>query len=252
MYQIRRIVLLLTLINLIFSVTTQAQEIREYTKERKVVLGVVEFPPLVIKNTDGVGCHGLAVETSIRVLEYLGYSVSVECPPPARLFERIRKGQVDITVNVRGTTALDNNVTFVKKPFSFLSLMLMTNPKLEQQKTVAAIRGYDYVGLRQELESEGYIFIDMANSTDAIQMFQFGRTTHLATYEGPYNYHVQHSPNPIQDVAISIRKDIPTFFSISNSSRIKEPLLKEINTMLNTAKEKTVIDFIESKRHHTY
>lgn len=247
MYKKRSIILLSFLSSLLTSAAAQTQEIRAVDNKRTVVLGVVEFPPLVMKDNDGNGCHGQAIEVSSLVLEKLGYNVSVECPPPARLFERIRKGHVDITVNVRGTKALENNVIFVEKPFSFLSLMIMTNPKLDKRKTVAAIRGYDYEGLRQELEDDNYIFVDMANSSDAIQMFQFGRTTHLVTYEGPYMAYIDSASEVIKDVVISIRRDIPTFFAISKASKLKQPLLQELDDMFRSTDADTIIELMSAE-----
>lgn len=218
-------------------------------EKKKVVLGVVEFPPLVIKNIDSPGCHGDAVTISRTILELVGYKVEVECPPPARLFERIRKGQVDITMNVKGTKALENTVTFIEKPFSYLSIVLMTNSKVENNKTVAAIRGYDYVGLRQELENNGYTFFDMANSSDAFQLFQFGRTSHLATYEAPYLYHIKRNSNNVDDLIVSMRKDIPTFLAISNASAKKEELESKLSKLLALSDSQTVIEQVQTQNN---
>lgn len=214
--------------------------------DNTIILGVVEFPPLVIKDGEGLGCHGEAVTISRTVLELLGYKVLVECPPPARLFERIRQGQVDITVNVKSTKALVNNVTFFEKPFSYLSLVLMTNTRLEGDKTVAAIRGYDYVGLRRELTDRNYTFFDMPNSTDAIQLFQFGRTTHLVTYEAPYLYHIERVPDNIDDLTISMRRDIPTFFAVSNKSKRKAEILDRLTSLFELSESVTVIEQIQA------
>lgn len=221
------------------------------TETQKVVLGVVEFPPLVIKNKETQDCYGEAVTISRTILELVGYQVEVECPPPARLFERIRKGHVDITLNVKGTKAIENTVTFIEKPFSYLSIVLMTNSKLKNNKTVAAIRGYDYVGMRQELEREGYTFFDMPNSSDAIQLFQFGRTSHLATYEAPYLFHIKSHANNIDDLVVSLRKDIPTFLAISNASTKKEELSDKLSRLLALSDNETVIEQMQTKNNGT-
>lgn len=224
-----------------------AQPSKLTDENTKVVLGVVEFPPLVVKSTDSLGCYGDAVTISRTILELVGYQVEVECPPPARLFERIRTGQVDITVNVKGTKALENTVTFIDKPFTYLSIVLMTNLHVDNNKTVAAIRGYDYVGMRQVLESEGYTFFDMANSSDAIQLFQYGRTSHLATYEAPYLYHIKRNSNNIDDVTVSMRKDIPTFLAISNASEKKEELANKLSKLFALSNSQTVIEQMQTK-----
>ena len=216
------------------------------SKDNTIVLGVVEFPPLVIKNNEGFGCHGDAVTISRTILELVGYKVIVECPPPARLFKRIRQGKVDITLNVKSTKALEDHVTFVEKPFSYLSLVLLTNTHLEGSKAVAAIRGYDYVGLRQELADSDYTFFDMPNSTDAIQLFQFARTTHLLTYEAPYLYHIEREPDNVSSLTVSMRRDIPTFFAVSNKSKRKAELLRKLTGLFKLSESSTVIEQIQT------
>lgn len=228
------------------SVVNGQEVSKPVVKDNTIILGVVEFPPLVIKDNEGFGCHGDAVTISKTILELVGYKVVVECPPPARLFKRIRQGKVDITLNVKSTKALENHVTFVEKPFSYLSLVLLTNTSLESNKTVAAIRGYDYVGLRQELAEANFIFFDMPNSTDAIQLFQFGRTTHLVTYEAPYLYHIERVTDNISGLTVSIRRDIPTFFAVSDKSQSKDELLEKLASLFKLSESSTVIEQIQT------
>lgn len=237
----------LSVVLLFLSSFVNGQEANEpLSKDNTIVLGVVEFPPLVIKNNEGFGCHGDAVTISRTILELVGYKVIVECPPPARLFKRIRQGKVDITLNVKSTKALEDHVTFVEKPFSYLSLVLLTNTHLEGSKTVAAIRGYDYVGLRQELTDSDYTFFDMPNSTDAIQLFQFGRTTHLVTYEAPYLYHIDRVTDNISGLTVTMRRDIPTFFAVSDKSQKKDELLEKLTGLFKLSESSTVIEQIQT------
>lgn len=234
--------LTIALFFLLCSAVSVAHETVSNTSDNMVVLGVVEFPPLVIKNNENNTCYGKAVTISTSLLNDMGYKVRVVCPPPARLFESLRTGKVDLTINVKGTTALDNNVTFVEKPFSYLSILLLTNPKLESDKTVSAIRGYDYEGMRKELLEDDYIIFDMANSSDAIQLFQFGRTTHLVTYEAPYDYYMQQSPDSITEHIVSKELNIPTYFAISKASKLSHQLQQSFTRLFSSSDAATIIE----------
>ena len=53
--------------------------------KKSITLGVVEFPPLVIKEPDSSRCHGVAIDATVAILTKMNYNVLVECMPPARL-----------------------------------------------------------------------------------------------------------------------------------------------------------------------
>ena len=212
------------------------------TKQR-VVLGVVEFPPLVMKDPTTMKCHGEIIDTIDALLIKLNYEVRVECAPPARLFERVRKGVVDLTINVKGTRALDDNVIFLDKPVVFLSTLLVSNKKRLNEKSVAAVRGYDFLGLRKELLDEGYTFFDMANASKAIQLFEMHRTAHLLTYEAPYMFYVAINGSTVSELLVSQRRNIPSFLAVSKTSNQKDSLITNLEQAMIDISSYSIIDF---------
>ena len=64
---------------LLCSVVITAHETVNNTSDNTVVLGVVEFPPLVIRNNEKNTCYGKAVTVSTSLLNDMGYKVRVVC-----------------------------------------------------------------------------------------------------------------------------------------------------------------------------
>ena len=162
--------------------------------------------------------------------------------PPARLFERVKTGKVDLTINVRGTSALDSNVTFIENPFVNLSIVLMQNNSLSDVKSVSAIRGYDYLGIRQALIKEGFEFFDMATSTEAIHLFDVGRTSHLISYKQPYLFYIESFGSRLTDVVASERLTVPSYFAVSNYSVFRDELIDSLSLATSQNQNSTVIE----------
>lgn len=213
---------------------------------KKLVLGVVQFPPLIVLDSNNYECVGPAIDTSKTLLESIGYAVSVQCIPAARLYNLIERGTVDITINVRSTGALINNVQFIDTPFSYLSLGLVKNLSLEDDKSVAAIRGFDYLGLRNELIGKGFTFFDLPSSNDAINLFIHGRTANLLTYLGPYDYYLDKQPITFLETKIVHRKKVPTYFAISRASRYRESLIAALNGYTEAHNIDTFFDYLNA------
>ena len=70
-------------------------------QSKTVTLGIVVFPPLVIKDSETGRCYGEIVEMSSKILKQFGYNIKIECIPPIRLFERVKKGEIDITMSYK-------------------------------------------------------------------------------------------------------------------------------------------------------
>ena len=236
------VVLLLFLID---EVTANSEPL--LTSEKVITLGVVEFPPLVIKHVKDDSCYGEAIDVTSKILRELDYIVNVECIPPVRLFARVKTGHVDLTINVRGTLALDDNVTFVSKPFINLSIILAQNPRFNSDKVVSAIRGYDYFGERKRLKEEGFTFFDAANSTDAIRMFLMQRTSHLISYKQPYLYYLNNFSNTSISSDLSERLTIPSYLAVSKTSKYRVVLLEDLHTVTEALKGETIFNSYRKK-----
>ena len=213
---------------------------------KKLVLGVVQFPPLVVVDSNTYDCIGPAIDASKTLLTSLGYSVRVECVPAARLYSLIESGLVDITVNVRSTGALVQNVDFVDIPFSYLNLGLVKNLSLEDDKSVAAIRGFDYLGLRNELRDKGFTFFDLPSSNDAVNLFIHERTANLLTYLEPYEYYLKQQSVSFLETKIKLRKQIPTYFAVSRFSKHHDSLIKALNKFAKVHDVGTFIDYFST------
>ena len=209
---------------------------------KTVTLGIVVFPPLVIKESETGRCYGEVVEMSSKLLKQLGYEMSIECIPPIRLFERVKQGEIDLTVNVKGTAALDDHATFIDKPVTNLTLMRVTNNARLNEKSIAGIRGYDYVGERIRLVEEGYEFVDMPSSVDSIKFFLFDRTANLITYERPFYYFLGDNELNDRTSSITLKKNIPTFFAVSLQSKYKDDLLEKLSAYSESFKEGTILE----------
>src|SRR5690606_21589824 len=124
--------------------------------------GVHNFPPYFVM-TDNDNCGGEAVELSRSLLQNDDITLTTVCATPARLYKMLQSGEVDLTINIKHTRALPDNVSFVATPYVQLSLVLLTHGAAvarEKLPTIAAIRGFDYHGQRQVLVDKGYSFID--------------------------------------------------------------------------------------------
>jgi len=214
--------------------------------KKSITLGVVEFPPLVIKEPDSSRCHGVAIDATVAILTKMNYHVLVECMPPARLFERVKTGKVDLTINVRGTSALDQNATFIDAPFVYLSIVLLHNGQLADDKSISAIRGYDYLGIRQALQQEGFEFFDMPTSSGAIHLFDVGRTSYLISYKQPYQFYTEALGSRLVEVSISDKLTIPSYFAVSNHSRYKDELVDSLNLVTTHISDSTILESYRS------
>lgn len=209
---------------------------------KTVTLGIVVFPPLVINDSETGRCYGEVVEMSSELLKQLGYTMSIECIPPIRLFERVKQGEIDLTVNVKGTAALDDHATFIDKPVTNLTLMRVVNNARINEKSIAGIRGYDYVGERIRLVEEGYEFVDVPSSVDSIKFFFFDRTANLITYERPFYYFLGDNEFNDRTSSITLKKNIPTFFAVSLKSKYKDDLFKKLSAYSESFKEDTILE----------
>ena len=190
----------------------------------EIRLGVHNFPPYFVM-TDNEHCGGEAVELSRNLLQNSDIKLTTVCATPARLYKMLQSGEVDLTINIKHTKALPDNVSFVATPFVQLSLVLLTHGAAvarEKQPSIAAIRGFDYHGQRQVLGDKGYSFIDLPDSISAVEMFIKGRSSALLTYEAPFNYYLQQHNLPFEKhYHCQVLEHIDAFYVISQQSAHK-------------------------------
>jgi len=191
------------------------------TAQQHIVMGVHNFPPyFVMQGSDN--CAGEAVELTRSILQRDNVKLTTICATPARLYKMLQRGEVDLTINIKHTRALPDNVSFVATPYVQLSLVLLTHGAAvarEKLPTIAAIRGFDYHGQRQLLADKGYGFIDLPDSISAVEMFIKGRSSALLTYEAPFNHYLQQHGLPFAaHYKCQLLEHIDAFFVVSDQS----------------------------------
>jgi polar amino acid transport system substrate-binding protein len=175
--------------------------------------------------TDNGVCFGEAVDLTREILETADIKVIAVCAPAARLYRMLGNGEIDLTINIKQTKALPANVSFIEPPYTQLSLVLLSHVTAAvalnsvEKPTIAAIRGFDYSGQRQRLSAQGYQFVDLPDSIDAVEMFIKGRSNALLTYEAPFNFFMTQRYLPIATIYDRQLLDtLNTYYAISNTS----------------------------------
>lgn len=202
--------------------------------EQPVIMGVHHFPPDFIVSPDGKTCGGSGVEQTRKILASAGLQLETTCVPPARLYLLLKHGDIDLTINIKSTTALQSNPApvFVEPAYLNLQLALFShkpNSQAPRDRSVALIRAFDYHGQRQQLSRDGFLLIDLPDAPSAIEMFVHQRTQHLLTYEGPFKAYLssqQHaSLSQYNHRAIAT---IPTYFVISAQSTQRQRIVSAL------------------------
>lgn len=203
----------------------------------EIRLGVHNFPPYFVMTAPG-NCEGDAVDLTRSILQSDTVTVRTVCATPARLYKMLQNGEVDLTINIKQTKALPADVSFVAPPYVQLSLVLLTHGAAvarEKQPTIAAIRGFDYHGQRQQLAAKGYSFIDLPDSISAVEMFVKGRSSALLTYEAPFNYYLQQQGLPFAShYQRRLLETIDAYYVLSALSEHKDYISSRLNRYADT------------------
>ncbi len=189
-----------------------------------VVFGVHNFPPDFVVSSDGQTCGGPGVAFSAQVLAEAGLRLQTYCLTPARMFVLLEKGEIDVSINIKSTAALQSQVqpVFVDPPYLMLQLVLYSHKKTAAapgDDSVALIRAFDYHGQRKKLAAAGYRFVDMPDAMAAIDLFVHQRTEHLLTYEGPFRAFLsQRDPKLLESLQRQPLDAIAAHYVISGKS----------------------------------
>ncbi len=199
-------------------------------RPESVTLGSVLFPPATQFDPVTGRCFGRSINRTREILGQYNIKLNVVCVAAVRIYKMIADGEVDFTINVRSTRALQPNVTFIEKPFNQIRLNLYQYQDRIPMQSVAAIRGFDYAGKRQLLESQNIEFIDQPTSISAIQVFIRKRSDALLAYQGPVEHYLQSNELQLDsNVSITPLQKIDSHYAVSNHS----PNASELITILN-------------------
>lgn len=159
----------------------------------RVTLGIILFPPNTRYDPVKKECTGHTINVVRHILNKHDISMEVVCGTAARIYKLLDLGTIDFTFNIKSTRAVTDRVVFVEPAFSIISLRMYSHKGQSTPGTVAAIKGFDYNGLRDSLTSEGYEFVDLPNTISAIQVFLREKSDHLMAYSGPMDYYLDHT-----------------------------------------------------------
>jgi polar amino acid transport system substrate-binding protein len=214
--------------------------------KQEVTLGVVLFEPFSMIDSETNECIGEAINITKRILSEYNVDVEVVCANASRIYKLIENAEVDFSINVKTTNALANNVEFIDQPFTNLRLNLYSRISDSKQRTVAAIRGFDYNGHRLNLTQEGYEFIDLPNALSAARLFDLKRAENLISYAGPVEYYVKNKILTLDNnILIIPLGSITTHYAIAK----KSPQIRLLKKVLNDyAKKHSFEYFAESER----
>jgi polar amino acid transport system substrate-binding protein len=214
----------------------------------KITVGLSVLPPFSEMLSDNQ-CGGTYVDAVKQLIyESSPFDVSVVCAPPIRIYRMIEAGNVDLTINVKTTKRLIQHVTFHPMLFSNLSLVLYTHEN-RPEKSIAAIRGFDYHGFRQKFTEEDYQFVDVPNGMDAVEIFLRERSASLLLYEGTFEWYLSKNNEVlIKNIIKSDLQLVPTYFAVSNRSEHKRAIEQWLNRVDNTVlNRQSVWQFLHSK-----
>ncbi|MFC3094377.1 hypothetical protein DRW07_14185 [Alteromonas sediminis] len=202
----------------LYSQYSKAQDAPANIVKPEITIGVVVFPPFTLAHTDKPGCYGPFINQAVDVFLSSGMALSVVCAPAARIYRLLQSGEIDMTINVHSTAGIVGHVKFFNRPFSFLELSLVSYADATE-KSVAAIRAFDYGGYRGKLSAQGYKFINVPTALDAINVFLRRRSESLITYKGPFDYMMATKAEPEGEPIVMERiAKVPVYFAVANNS----------------------------------
>ncbi|MFT6992701.1 MAG: hypothetical protein ACJASL_004701 [Paraglaciecola sp.] len=186
-------------------------------------------------------CIGSVIDVTKKILAEHGQEVDVICAPPSRIYQLMKEGEVDFTVNVKTTDSLPPQTSFVDTPFRKIEVELYSYINTEFRNDIAAIKDFSYHGYRDNLTQQGYTFFDMPTGISAIQFFIKNQTGNLLAYSSTVDYYINVKNLDIRDkISSQAMIEVNSHYAISNNSPSKQKLLEIFN---NYAREHNVITF---------
>jgi len=201
-------------------------------------MGIHNFPPDFVVSTDGKSCAGEGYLLAKKIFTQAGFDLTAICTTPARMYVLLEQGEVDFSINVKTTAAISKAHQFIEPAYMAMQLMLYSHPlssTAPQDKTVAAIRAFDYLGQRQQLIQQGYQLVDMPDSISAVQLFLHQRTQHLISYQGPF---VAFSSTQATNVMSGLKQkklaEIDAYFVVSAASAHRQQIIEIVQLYAKT------------------
>ena len=199
--------------------------------EKVLRMGIHNFPPDFVVSADGKHCAGEGYLLAQRIFAKAGFKLKAVCTTPARMYLLLDQGEVDFSINIKTTAAISRKHQFVEPAYMSMQLMLYSHAPSStapQDKTIAAIRSFDYLGQRQQLLQQGYQLVDMPDSISAIQLFLHQRTQHLISYQGPFVAYTGQQATDIVDIKQKKLAEIDAYFVVSAASAYQQRIIEVV------------------------
>ncbi len=223
------------------AITTSSVHLAQHRPSRPLRIGIHNFPPDFIVSADGQHCGGTGFEFLKQLLGQQELLLEPVCVTPARMYLLLDKNDIDFSMNIKSTKALvdvSQPPVFIEPPYMMLQLVIYSHSRRSDavhDGSVAMIRGFDYQGQRQNLQTQGYRPVDMPDAVAAIELFLKGRAEHLITYDGPFQAYIAKRQadadqaeaslaEPLETMSRDTLQQIPTHIVIAAKSPYREVL----------------------------
>jgi len=198
-------------------------------------VGLIIFPPIIEKQIDDQ-CHGPALTDIRRLFAAQDLKVNFLCASPSRIYRLFNENKIDLTINVKSTSSLANNVLYSERPYIQLSVSLYTRQDASN-KDISSVNKFEYHGMRDKLSREGYEFKDQGNPEESFAVFLRGGTDYLISYKRPFNAYLQ-TISQVQTISVldtnfteEVLTTAPSFFIVNGNSKNAELILEVVNAL---------------------
>ncbi len=189
------------------------------SEQQTITFGAALFPPSAyFDNTTGQ-CIGENIDVTKKIMAQYNVKLEIVCALPIRMYRLVEHAEVDFTVNVKSTRALKPYVEFIDPPLKQLVINLYRYGRNSEFKNIAAIRGFDYHGIRQQFVDQKYAFIDLPTAQSALQIFLKRRSDGLISYQS----NIGHLQKQItlrfpSEITVTPLLKVDAFYAISKGS----------------------------------
>ncbi len=192
-----------------------------------VHMGAVIFPPSSEIDKKTNQCVGSSIDVTKHILKQYDIELEVTCASAIRIYKLVENGDIDLTINVKSTSALTDNVIFMQPAYGLLKIGLYERITEKPQKVISVIRGFGYAGFRDIYASNGFEFIDLPNSISVLRVFERHRSDYMLAYERPVKHFVEQGLVTLgDDVKVTPLFETNNYFAIAKKSPKKELLIK--------------------------
>lgn len=217
------------------------------TAEKKgdiLTIGYVEFPPFSYTNLNGQA-DGSLIELAKIILAKTGHQYEMVLLPSKRMMSYLSTGVVDAWISVSSHHLLSDIAIVGKQVIGQLKLNVY-NLNFEKtvelvdlkNKTVILIRGYNYGGLIDYINSKDNNIKAFTTNThhSAVNMLLAKRADYMLGYEAPVL--IELKKQKIPNLQSNTILELPLYFVVSKKTLNAKKLLNEFEkTFFELAKE---------------